>query len=109
MPANLTPDYLEAEREYRQAQTPAEKIAALEKMQATLPKHKGTEKLQADIRRRLSQSRKDSQKKGAHHAAPFYYIEKEGAGQAALAGPPNSGKSQLVSRLTHADAGHDAL
>jgi ribosome-interacting GTPase 1 len=102
MPANLTPDYLAAEREYRDAQTPSEKIAALERMLATLPKHKGTEKLQADIRRRLSQARKDSQKKGAAHAAPFYLVKKEGAGQVALLGPPNSGKSQLLCALTHA-------
>ncbi len=102
MPANLTPDYLEAERSYREAQSPAAKIAALEKMLATLPKHKGTEKLQADLKRRLSQARKESQKKGAHHAAPFYHIPKEGAGQVALTGPPNSGKSQLLARLTNA-------
>ncbi len=103
MPANLTPDYLAAEREYKSAQGQAEKIAALEKMLATLPKHKGTEKLQADIRRRLSQARKESAKKGGTHAAPFYLVEKEGAGQVALAGPPNAGKSQLVRALTHAE------
>jgi hypothetical protein len=102
MPANLTADYLEAERDYKSAATQSEKIAALERMMATLPKHKGTEKMQADIRRRLSQTRKEAQKKGAHHAAPFYQIEKEGAGQVALVGPPNSGKSQLVCALTHA-------
>jgi ribosome-interacting GTPase 1 len=102
MPANLTPDYLGAEREYKSAVTQAEKVAALERMLATLPKHKGTEKMQADIRRRLSQTRKEAQKKGAHHATPFYLVEKEGAGQVALIGPPNSGKSQLVCSLTHA-------
>jgi hypothetical protein len=102
MPANLTPDYLAAEREYKSAHTQSEKVAALELMLATLPKHKGTEKLQADLRRRLSQARKESQKKGGAHAAPFYLIEKEGAGQVALIGPPNSGKSQLVAALTHA-------
>ena len=102
MPANLTPEYLAAEREYKSAHTQAEKVAALELMLATLPKHKGTEKLQADLRRRLSQARKESQKKGGTHAAPFYLIEKEGAGQVALIGPPNAGKSQLVAALTHA-------
>ena len=102
MPANLTPEYLAAEREYKSAVTQAEKIEALERMLATLPKHKGTEKMQADIRRRLSQTRKESGKKGAAHAVPFYLIEKEGAGQVALIGPPNSGKSQLVCTLTHA-------
>ena len=102
MPANLSPDYLAAEREFKEARTPAERIAALEQMLATIPKHKGTEKLQADIKRRLSQARKDSQKKGAAHSTPFYLVEKEGAGQVVLAGPPNSGKSQLVCALTHA-------
>jgi len=102
MPANLTPEYLAAEREYKSAVTQGEKIEALERMLATLPKHKGTEKMQADIKRRLSQARKDSGKKGAAHAVPFYLVEKEGAGQVALIGPPNSGKSQLVCTLTHA-------
>ncbi len=102
MPANLSPDYLAAERDYRDAATQAEKIAALEKMLATIPKHKGTEKLQADLKRRLAQARKESAKKGAAHAAPFYLVEKEGAGQVALLGPPNAGKSQLLAALTHA-------
>ena len=66
MPANLTADYLEAERDYKSAATQAEKVAGLERMLATLPKHKGTEKMQADIKRRLSQARKEAQKKGGH-------------------------------------------
>lgn len=102
MPANLGPDYLAAEQEFRAAETAPERIAALEKMYAALPKHKGTEKLQADLKRRLSQARKDSQKKGASHAPPFYLVPREGAGQVALAGPANSGKSSLVCALTHA-------
>jgi small GTP-binding protein len=102
MPANLTPEYLAAEREYKSARTQEEKIAALERMLSTVPKHKGTEKLQADIKRRLSQARKESQKKGATRSVPFYLVKKEGAGQVVLIGPPNSGKSQLVHSLTHA-------
>jgi uncharacterized protein len=103
MPANLSPDYLEAERDYKSATTQTEKIAALERMLSTIPKHKGTEKLQADIKRKLSQARKDKQKKGGPaHSLPFYMVEKEGAGQVVLLGPPNSGKSMLVSTLTKA-------
>lgn len=102
MPANLTPEYLAAEEEYKQAQTYSEKLAALERMLATIPKHKGTEKLQADIKRRLSQLRKEGQKKGGAHTTPFWLIKREGAGQVALIGPPNAGKSLLVTRLTHA-------
>jgi hypothetical protein len=102
MPANLGPDFKAAEDEYRHAVTPQEKIAALELMWATLSKHKGTEKMQADIKKRLSATRKEGQKKGASHATPFYLIEREGAGQVALVGPANSGKSSLVCALTHA-------
>lgn len=102
MPANLTPDYLAAERAFKQADTQQEKIAALEQMIAALPKHKGTEKMQADLRKRLSQARKESQKKGAAHATPAYIVKREGAGQVALIGPPNSGKSRLVCAMTHA-------
>jgi uncharacterized protein len=102
MPANLTPEYMSAEQDYKSARTHGEKLAALERMLATVPKHKGTEKLQADIKRRLSQERKEAHKKGAAHSTPFYLVEKEGAGQVALVGPPNSGKSQLVAALTHA-------
>ena len=102
MAANLSPEYLEAEREYKSAATQAEKTAALERMLSTVPKHKGTEKLQADIKRKLAQARRESQKKGTAHTTPFYQIEKEGAGQVALVGPPNAGKSQLLAALTHA-------
>lgn len=102
MPANLGPEYLAAEQEYRNADSVEARIAALEKMYAALPKHKGTEKLQAEIRRRLSQARKESQKRGPARATPFYLVPKEGIGQIALVGPPNSGKSSLLGALTHA-------
>ena len=104
MPANLTADYLRAEQAYKQAQSPQDKIAALEEMFASLPKHKGTEKMQADIRRRLSEARKESQRgrKAGTHSAPAYLVKREGAGQIVLLGPPNAGKSQLVRSLTHA-------
>jgi ribosome-interacting GTPase 1 len=102
MPANLTADYLAAEQVYKQAQTHEERLAALEQMLATLPKHKGTEKLQAELKRKLSQVRNESAKKATSHAMPVYFVKREGAGQVMLIGPPNSGKSQLVCRLTHA-------
>jgi hypothetical protein len=103
MPANLSPEYLAAEERFRQATTDAEKLAALEEMLSTIPKHKGTEKMQADLKRRISKLRKETQKKPASaKQRPFYQVDKEGAGQVVLVGPPNSGKSQLLASLTHA-------
>jgi len=102
MPANLSPEYLTAEQDYKSARTHEERLAALERMLATIPKHKGTEKLQADIKRKLSQERKESQRRGGAHATPFWLIKREGAGQVVLIGPPNSGKSMLVGTLTNA-------
>lgn len=106
MPANLTPVYKAAEARFKQAVTTEEKIDALEEMFATIPKHKGTEKLQADIKRRLSKLRAEMAQGGGHAGAArhetAYRIEKMGAGQIALVGPPNAGKSSLLAALTHA-------
>ena len=100
MPANLTPEYRAAEARYRQAVTREEKIVALEEMVRVLPKHKGTDKLRADLRSRLSKLRREPKKgpMGGHS----HRIPREGAGQVVLAGVPNSGKSSLVASLTHA-------
>ncbi|HEX9307452.1 MAG TPA: GTPase [Anaeromyxobacter sp.] len=104
MPANLTAQYKAAEERYRQAAGHEEKLDALREMLALLPKHKGTEKLQADLRKRISKLEDE----GAHAARSGHrgpdpgHVKKEGAGQWALVGPPNSGKSALLAALTHA-------
>lgn len=103
MPANLTPEYLAAEERFQEARTPAEKIAAVEEMLRTIPKHKGTEKMQGDLKRRLSKLRRELHKKGGAKAAPpVHYVPREGAGQVALVGPANTGKSSLLACLTRA-------
>jgi len=103
MPANLTPDYRNAEKIFRQAKTAAEKIAALEQMLATIPKHKGTEKMQADIKRRLAKTRSAAtQARGKGGGVDIFFVEKQGAGQVALVGTPNAGKSSLVAAVSHA-------
>jgi hypothetical protein len=102
MPANLTPQYLDAERRFKSAKTTEEKLEALEEMQATIPKHKGTEKMQADIKRRLAKLRNEQPKGPTSRVGLIYKVDKEGAGQLALVGPPNSGKSALIRALTHA-------
>ena len=106
MPANLPPNYLRAEDRYREATTPDAKIEALEEMLAIIPKHKGTDHLRADLRHRLSGHRKEAvegKKKGGR-GATLDHIEREGAGQVALVGEPNAGKSSIVAATTAADA-----
>ncbi len=101
MPANLTPDYIRAEAELRKAATPQERLEALKNMLAAIPKHKGTEKMQADLKRRIAAVRDEAQRASRKKGFSMK-VEKEGAGQVALAGPANSGKSQLVAALTGA-------
>ena len=102
VPANLTPQYRKAEQAYREATSDAERLACLEDMLACMPKHKGTEKLQADIKRRIAKLReKPATRAGARQRDPFH-VEPGGSGQAALIGAPNCGKSALVGALTKA-------
>jgi len=101
MPANLPPPYLKADERYRAARTPEEKIAALEEMIRLIPKHKGTDRLQGDLKARLAKLKRVPQQKGGTRSA--HLVVHEGAGQVALVGPPNAGKSTLVDALTHAE------
>lgn len=101
MPANLPPQYFEAEQNFRLAKNPAEKIAALEEMLAIMPKHKGTDHLRAKLRARIAKLTEASEKKLATKRASVV-IEREGAAQVAVIGLPNAGKSQLISSITNA-------
>ena len=59
MAANLTPQYLEAEAEYKKAQTAEERLECLKRMYSLLPKHKASEKLQAELKTKISDTRKE--------------------------------------------------
>jgi len=102
MPANLTPDYFKAEEWYRSATTHDEKILAMEKMLAVIPKHKGTEHLRADLRRKLSKLKEGPAQKGKTKQVDIFHVPRTGAGQVVLLGTPNSGKSAIVHALTNA-------
>ena len=109
MPANLSPEYKRAEAEFRSARDSKDRLACLREMLRTIPKHKGTEHLQADIKSRIKQLSEeiDSHKKAGGRTGPTHVIRAEGAAQLALIGPPNSGKSALHARFTgsHAEVG----
>lgn len=101
MPANLSPEYRRAEERLRVARSPEEKLGALEEMLRVIPKHKGTDHMQADLKARIARLRKEGVKKGARGGFS-HIVPREGAGQVGLVGPPNTGKSSLVRALTHA-------
>jgi small GTP-binding protein len=101
MPANLTPQYYDAEKRFRAARGPFEKIAALEEMLSVMPKHKGTDHLRAELRTRIAKLSQLAAKKSGGQRSSMT-IEKEGAAQVAIVGLPNSGKSQLLTSLTNA-------
>lgn len=105
MAVNLPPQYHDAEARYKKAKTPEEKLAALREMWVILPKHKASEKVQADLKTRISEltDEVEQARLGPKKAAPgTHKVPKQGAGQVVLLGPPNAGKSRLLSRLTKA-------
>ncbi len=105
MPANLTPQYFAAEEKFREAKTSREKQKALRGMLSAIPKHKGTEKLQGDIKRKiafLAEEEEQAKKRGGRGPSPDH-VPREGCGQVVLVGGPNSGKSAFFGALTHAE------
>jgi ribosome-interacting GTPase 1 len=109
MPANLSPEYKTAEAAFKRASEPKERLELLRTMLRALPKHKGTDHLQADIKTRIKELTDElaGPKKGGARRGPPTSFRAEGAAQLALVGPPNSGKSTLHARLTgsHAPTG----
>jgi ribosome-interacting GTPase 1 len=106
MPANLTPEYKAADAAFRKARDPQERLECLREMLRVIPKHKGTDHLQGDIKRRIKElsDELDRPKKGGARGGPPLVIRPEGAAQLMLVGPPNTGKSSLHARLTSSGA-----
>jgi ribosome-interacting GTPase 1 len=104
MAVNLTPQYLEAEADYKRAQTAEERLECLKKMWALVPKHKASEKLQAELKTKLSDTREEveREKKSPKKVGVSHKIPRQGAGQVVIVGGPNAGKSRLLTRLTRA-------
>lgn len=104
MAVNLTPQYHEAEEEYKRAQSAEERLASLQKMYQLVPKHKASEKLQAELKTKLSEAKKEveQEKKSGKKVGVSYRIPRQGAGQYVLLGAPNAGKSRLLTRLSRA-------
>lgn len=104
MATNLTPQYLEAEEEYKKAETPEEKLACLKRMFQLVPKHKASEKLQADLKTKMADLKDEIEhnKKHPKKVGVSYKFPKQGAGQYVIVGAPNVGKSRFLTRMTRA-------
>ena len=104
MPANLTPQYQRLEEQYRRAQTVQERAELLEEMLATIPKHKGTEKLQAELKTKVKETKAELHSEAsAPKRGKTYRFPRQGCGQVLIVGAPNSGKSRLLKELTKAE------
>ena len=104
MPANLTPQYQRLEEQYRRAHTAQERTELLEEMLATIPKHKGTEKLQADLKTKLKETKAELQSEAsAPKRGKTFRFPRQGAGQVVIVGAPNAGKSRILKDLTKAE------
>ena len=107
MPANLTQQYKKAEENYRRAETPEEELKCLQVMLSEMPKHKGTDHLQAKLKTQISQVKKEIEQQRSSGgkksgSARSFRIPRRGAGTAVIIGGPNAGKSQLLASLTRA-------
>jgi ribosome-interacting GTPase 1 len=106
MPANLPAEAKQKYREASLARNPEEKIKKLQEFMGMFPKHKGTENLRAQVKRKISQLKQEiedkKQKRTGVATGPKDFVEKEGDAQIVLLGPTNVGRSSLLSTLTNA-------
>jgi len=104
MPANLTHYYLKAERAYRRAATLDEELACLQEMLREVPKHKGSDRLQADLKQKIRRAKQhiEQQRQRGVGKPSCFWLARQGAGRVVLIGGPNAGKSQLLAGLTRA-------
>jgi ribosome-interacting GTPase 1 len=104
MPTNLPPNAKKKWAEVEATKNPREKLQRMQEFLSLVPKHKGTAKLCAQIKKQMATMRKEMEEKKRRKAGkggPKFFIEKEGAAQIALIGLTNVGKSSLLAAVTN--------
>jgi ribosome-interacting GTPase 1 len=104
MPANLPPEARKKWNEVSMARRPQEKIEKLQEFLSLVPKHKGTETLRAQAKRKIALLKREideKKQKRAGTGGPKIFVEKEGDAQIVILGPTNVGRSSLLSLLTN--------
>jgi len=104
MPTNLPPNAKKKWAEVEATKNPREKLQLMQEFLSLVPKHKGTAKLCAQIKKQMATMRKEIEEKKRRKAGkggPRFFIEKEGAAQIVLIGLTNVGKSSLLAAVTN--------
>lgn len=104
MPANLPPDAKAKWHEVTQTKNPETRLQLMGEFLSLVPKHKGTEKMCAQVKRQMAQLRDDIEEKrkaAKRRGGPSYFVEKAGAAQVAVVGPTNAGRSSLLRAVTN--------
>ncbi len=105
MVTNLPPEAKKKWFEVTLTRNPQERIKLMQEFLSLVPKHKGTDKMVAHVRRQISQLREEIERKkraAKRRRAPSYFIEKAGAAQVVILGPTNVGRSSLLRAVTNA-------
>jgi len=105
MPTNLPSEARHKWNEVSMARDPAEKLRLMREFLSLVPKHKGTAKLCAQVKRQMAILRREIEEKKRRRTGrggPKFFVEKEGAAQIVILGPTKVGRSSLLASLTNA-------
>jgi hypothetical protein len=104
MPTNLTVEAKKKWDEVAMAKDPKEKLQLLQEFLSLVPKHKGTEKLCAQVKTKIAVLRREleEKKRKVGSRGPKFFIEKEGAAQIVILGQTKVGRSSLLAAVTNA-------
>jgi ribosome-interacting GTPase 1 len=104
LPANLPREAKAKWNEVTLTRNPEDRLRLMGEFVSLVPKHKGTEKLLRQVKRQMAQLRDeivDKKKQAKRGGGPSYYVQKQGAAQVAVVGPPNVGRSSLLRAVTN--------